>query len=446
MRIDNICSDSNQVELCGEDPSRDGQPGSVHSSRWGEHSDRPRLRIALIANTNLPVPPYYGYGGTQRGVFDFLTEFDRKGHDLTLFAPLSSRVSHLANVSLRGTLPVGLWEPGNPWTLEEKRELNLAYHEYVVQEIARGGFDIVNIRSDSPIFVERLAALVGPGRIVYSLHNVSSMAAMSAIHDTGIHCVAHCNSHRNEYGAMPNIRTILYGINTGDYPEATESLSRTTLEPTLPVLKELKRRGQDYLLHLSCIRPEKGQKTAIELARKVGIPLIIAGTPERRSGDHFVRYHEAEVLPAVDNETVFYFGNADEEQKKELLRFAKGFLFPSGFEDTRWKEPFGRAPVEAMACGVPVVAFAHGSMVELIDHGVTGYLFRTVSQAASQLRLLDGFDRASIRRATLGRFDKARVADDYETLFYEMRANFERQHDTPTPASDRPQARRGLAS
>jgi len=385
-------------------------------------SESRSLRVAVITNANLPIPPYYGYGGTQRGVYDFLVELNRKGHRCTLYAPLSSQVAHLEHVTLRGELPVGLWEPGNSYTAAQRVELNARFIDYAIRDVQSRDFDIVNVRSDEPGLLQRLMETRHARRLVYSLHNVRCMATLAPITERRVQCVAHCANHRRQYGELDNIRVIDYGINALEYPFSPHSLRQSSQEPTLPVLRTLRERGQDYLVVLGSIRPEKGQRTAIELARRAGLPLVIAGTPERRSSDQFVRYFERHVQPAVDNQHVFYFGNACEDDKKELLKFAKGFLFPSGFEDRRWEEPFGRAPVEALACGTPVIAFAHGSMLEVIEPGVSGFLFTTVDEALAQIGQLGQLDRAAAHHSAVTRFDRQRVADEYEALFYELMA------------------------
>lgn len=153
-----------------------------------QHCSR-RLNIAVIANANLPIPPYHGYGGTQRGVYDFLVELDKRGHHCTLYAPLSSQVSHLRHVSLRGKLPLGLWEPGNPYTPAERIELNRQFIDHAVSDVLGQHFDIVSIRSDEPILIDRLLASRYRDRLVYSLHNVKSMATLRPILDGRIQCV-----------------------------------------------------------------------------------------------------------------------------------------------------------------------------------------------------------------------------------------------------------------
>ncbi len=394
------------------------------------------LEIAVVANNNLPIPPYYGYGGTQRGVYDFLTEFNDMGHEITLFAPLSSQVESLENVMLIGTSDFGLWEPRNPLEtavlegkiteeerLEEIKDLTQHYFDVILEDLAHTHYDIINIRSDDPELVESLIDLGLQNKIVYSLHNVRSMARLELIIDNNIQGIAHCNSHREDYGNLGNIRVIKYGINTEDYTFSPQTLTETDEEPSFDMLKELKENGQDYLIHLSCIGENKGQKTSIEIAREAGMPLVIAGTPQKRTSNRFVDYFDEHVEPEIDGETVLYFGNADEEQKKELFKYAKASLFPSGFEDHRWKEPFGRVIVESLACGTPVLAFNHGSAPEILEHRSNGFLFKTRTEAVEHItKDLDSIDRDFCRYSASTRFDKSRVAKEYENLFYEMTA------------------------
>lgn len=397
-----------------------------------------KLRIAVIANANLPVPPHRGNGGTQREIFDLITELDRRGHAVTLYAPLSSHVAHLGRVTLQGLIKQGLWEPGNRYSPGDRRELEVVNTDFIVRHVVGQEHDVINVRSDDPVLLSRLLALGVGARIVYSLHNVRTMATLEPINRQEIRCVAHCQSHRRQYGDLKNVQVILDGIDTREYPFSAHSLVASNEVPTLPLLRALRAQGRDYLISLSAIRREKGQQTAIELARRAGMPLIIAGTPEWRSTNESVHYFEHQVRPAVDDRTVFYYGNANEEVKKELLRFARGFVFPSGYEDSRWEEPFGRAPVEALACGTPVLAFAHGSLPEIIEPGVNGFLFRTVDEAVAQLRRLAELDRAMVRMTAVTRFDRGRVADEYEALFYGLReAGRPCRSRAPTrPASD----------
>jgi len=160
----------------------------------------------------------------------------------------------------------------------------------------------------------------------------------------------------------------------------------------------------DYLLYLSRISPEKGTHLAIEVARRSGQRLVIAGNVD----DVDRPYFETEVLPRVDGGLIRYFGEADVVQKRELLARARCLLAP-----ITWPEPFGLFFIEAMACGTPVVVFRRGSAPEVVEDGVTGYVVDTLGQMVEALGRVDRILPAACRRRVEENFDVGRMADDY---------------------------------
>ena len=383
-----------------------------------------KLNIAVLAHASLPIPPFNGYGGTQRGIYDFITHMNEKGHRIHLFGPGDSDVSEFENVTLHSFLKQSLWTPENTLPIEIKDRQSQEHYKKSLErleEISRDEeIDIINLRIDNPDFLQEVVERFGSDKIVYSLHNARDPVRIEAIKKLGITCVAHCRNHREQHGNLPNIRVIMYGINVEKYPFSSEVLSETHETPSLEILRELKEKREDYLITIGNIGKHKGQKTSISLARKTEIPLIIAGTPQSRKANEKQIYFEEGVMISVDGERVIYFGNADEEQKKELLKFAKGFLFPSGFEDKSWNEPFGRAPIEALSCGTPVIAYRKGSMPEVIFDSFNGYLFETKDEAVKQISSLGEIDRSNCRKTAEVKFNSSRVADEYEKLFYEI--------------------------
>ncbi len=386
-----------------------------------------KLNIAIMNSPNLPVPPYQGYGGTQRGIYDFLTHMNGKGHRLHLFGSGDSDVSGLENVVLTSFIEQSLWVPENTLSIEEKKELEQEHYDRsleVLKEIDRKeGVDIINLRKDNVVFLQELVDNFGSDRIVYSLHNVKDQAVIDTIQGSGVQCIAHCRNHREQHENLQNIKIIIYGINVDTYPFSRHTITTTPETPNLEVLRELKERNEDYLISLSGIGKHKGQKTCIELAREADMPLIIAGAPQNWTSDEKKIYFEEQVVPYIDRKRVIYFGNADEEQKKELLKHAKGFLFPSGYEDNTWNEPFGRAPVEALASGTPVIAYRKGSMPEVIFDSFNGFLFDSTTEAIGQIKRLDEIDRMDCRRTVEKKFNSRRVSDEYEILFHKMLSN-----------------------
>jgi len=383
-----------------------------------------KLNIAILGTVSLPIPPFKGYGGTQRGIYDFITHLNEKKHKVHLYGPKDSNVKNLENVVLHSFIKKSLWIPENNLSRERKRELSKEHYFKTKRSLKyidkKEHLDIINIRTDNLKFIEEIIKNFGANRIVYSLHNIKNQSRVETLKNLKIWSVAHCRNHKREHSNLQNIKVIMYGINIENYPFSNKILSKSKKEPRLKILKELKQKKEDYLINLGAIGKHKGQKTCIELAKKTENNLIIAGTPQDRTNKEKTRYFEEEVKPFVNNENIFYFGNADEEQKKELLKYAKGFLFPSGFELTTWNEPFGRAPVESLACGTPVVAYRKGSMEEIIFDSFNGYLFDTTEEAIKQIKSLDKIDRENCRKTAVKKFNSKRVAEEYLELFYEM--------------------------
>ncbi len=383
-----------------------------------------KLKIAVVSTPTLPVPPFRGYGGTQRGIYDFLTHMSEKGHRLHLFAPKDSDVSDLENVVLHGTLEMSLWVPENSAPIDVKRSLARLHHEIAIKKIKhisiKEGIDIINMREDNVPVLRELCDSFGKNKVVYSLHNIKSREKIDAIKELGITCITHCRNHKKQYEELPNIVTILYGINVESFPFSNKTLSESEETPRLPILKRLKEEGRDYLVNIGGIGENKGQKTCIKLAKETGNALIIAGTPQSREDNSKTIYFEKEVKPFIDGRQINYYGNANEEEKKELLKNAVGFVFPSGFEDMRWEEPFGRAPVEALSCGTPVIAYRKGSMQEIIFDRFNGFLFDTFDEAVEKIKAIRNIDRKDCRRTAEKVFNSKRVADEYEKLFYKI--------------------------
>ena len=164
--------------------------------------------------------------------------------------------------------------------------------------------------------------------------------------------------------------------------------------------------GGDDLLFFGRIHPDKGAGEAIRAARAVGRKLVMCGLVQDEG------YHQREVEPFIDGQTVEYRGVIGGDERLRALGQAKGLLHLIGFD-----EPFGLSVVEAMACGTPVIAYRRGSMPELIDHGVTGFLVDSFEEAVAAIDRLGEIDRQACRRAVEERFTVDRMADEYLALY-----------------------------
>ena len=167
--------------------------------------------------------------------------------------------------------------------------------------------------------------------------------------------------------------------------------------------------GGEDLLILGRIHPDKGTADAIEIARRADRRLVIAGPVQ--DSDYFTE----QVQPHIDDDRVRYLGSVGPEQRSELLGLSAALLHPIAFA-----EPFGLSVVEAMAAGTPVIAFPRGSMPEVVDEGVTGFLVPDPAAAAAAVEPARALDRKEIRRVAERRFSADRMVDDYLALYVSL--------------------------
>jgi glycosyltransferase involved in cell wall biosynthesis len=183
---------------------------------------------------------------------------------------------------------------------------------------------------------------------------------------------------------------------------------------------------EGYLVFLGRISPEKRPDRAIEIAVRAGMPLKIAA----KVSDVDATYWNEEIAPLVRRyPSVEFLGELGEDAKARLLGRATALLFPID-----WPEPFGLVMIEAMACGTPVIAFPHGSVVEVVDHGRTGFLAANVVDAVDAIHRLPELDRTQVRATFERRFDIARVAAEYVEVYQSLRANTSQAQVLPLSA------------
>ena len=164
-----------------------------------------------------------------------------------------------------------------------------------------------------------------------------------------------------------------------------------------------------YLLFFGRIHPHKGTHLAIEVARRAGLPLIVAGIVQDEA------YFREQVEPHVDGDNVRYVGPVGPADRDRLLGHARALLHLISFS-----EPFGLSVVEALATGTPVIATPLGSMPELISHGTTGFLVSDADEAVSALPDVLALDRRNCRLEAETRFSSERMVDDYERVFRQI--------------------------
>jgi glycosyltransferase involved in cell wall biosynthesis len=341
------------------------------------------MKIAQIAPLIESVPPRL-YGGTER-IVSYLTEqLVRLGHDVTLFASgdsvTSARLVSCATVALR--LDASVRDPIPYYMLMLDR----------VHECAKD-FDILHFHIDQfqfPLF----RALAG--RTVTTLHGRQDLPDLRPLYFgfNEMPLVSISDSQRAPIINANFVATIYHGLPL--------DLHRPTFNP----------RG-GYLAFVGRISPEKGLDHTIKVARMLGIPLKIAAKVDRTDEVYF----REQIAPLLEAPNVQFIGEINEQQKTAFLGQALALMFLID-----WPEPFGLSMIEAMACGTPVLALRRGSVEEVIDQGLTGYIVDDIEEAIVTLPRVMTLDRRAIRRQFEERFTATRMANDYLQVYNSLLA------------------------
>jgi glycosyltransferase involved in cell wall biosynthesis len=305
------------------------------------------MRIAQIAPLHEAVPPQF-YGGTERGVSYLTDALVDLGHDVTLFACGDSRTK----ATLEAVWPRAL-------RLDPSIRDAVAPHMLLlerVREVAHE-FDVLHAHLDYLPF--SLFSQLGVP-FVTTLHGRLDLPELQPVFNTfpKVPVISISNSQRLPLPQANWLDTIYHG------------LPKKLLTPQPD-------REPEYLAFLGRMSPEKGVDTAIRIAVQSGLPLRIAAKVDEADREYFT----TTIQPLLSHPRVEFVGEISEVQKPAFLSGAKALLFPID-----WSEPFGLVMIEAMACGTPVIAFNRGSVPEVIDHGVTGYVCEDVQGAVCALR------------------------------------------------------------
>ena len=342
------------------------------------------MRIAQVAPLVESVPPP-GYGGTERVVACLTDELVKEGHEVTLFASGDSTTS----ARLVACAPRAL-------RLDDAVIDQLAHQIVQLEAVAAAAdqFDIIHWHVD--YFHFPMSRRLGVPNVT-TLHGRLDIADLQPVYDefTEMPVVSISNDQRSPLPQANWVGTVYHGM---------------PLDELLPHPEP-----GDYLAFLGRISPEKRADRAIEVARRAGMPLRIAAKVDEADREYF----EREIEPLLEADHVDFIGEIGPREKNEFLGHARALLFPID-----WNEPFGLAMIEAMACATPVIAYRSGSVPEVIDEGVTGFVVDDIESATDAVRRLDRIDRAGVRAAFERRFDVARMAHDYVEVYERLIAGW----------------------
>jgi glycosyltransferase involved in cell wall biosynthesis len=340
------------------------------------------LRVAMLAPPWIAVPPP-GYGGIESVVAVLTEALVAAGHDVTLLAAPGSRSSARVCTLLERSYPNAIER-----ALHEADHVARAFA--LIDEAREIGepFDVVHDHSGFVAFAmaDRLAT-----PLLHTLHGPfdDDTAAFYGAHADKGHVAA--LSHAQLEAAPENLRTV------GVIPNPIDV-------NTWP----LGYRKEPYLLWIGRMTEEKGPHIAIEVARRCGMRLVLAGVVQPTQERFFAEHVE----PHLDGDRIRFAGEVDEGEKRRLYASAAALLMP-----IRWPEPFGMVMVEAMVCGTPVLAFARGAAQELVIDGLTGFLVDDAQQMAEAVGRLGELDAAACREAIAACCDAPVVATQYEAAY-----------------------------
>jgi len=337
------------------------------------------MRIAQVAPLTEAVPPKF-YGGTERVVHWLTEELVALGHEVTLFASGDSRTS----ARLDATWPRALRLDGS---VRDPNALHMVMLERVRQKCDNEEFDFLHFHLDYYPFSLFFRQ---PTPFVTTLHGRLDLPEHQPVFTTfsSVPVISISNAQRRPVPQANWVRTIHHGL----------PAQLLTPKPVTP----------SYLAVLGRIAPEKGVDRAIRIAIRCGIPLKIAAKVDRADQE----YYDEIIKPLIDHQLIDYIGEISDHEKSDFLSGALGLLVPID-----WPEPFGIVMIEAMACGTPVIAYNRGSVPEIVEENLTGFIVEDEISATSAVTRLAGLDRHAVRERFEMRFTARRMALDYLTAY-----------------------------
>ncbi len=335
------------------------------------------MRIAQISPLMEAVPPKF-YGGTERIVAYLTDALVAMGHEVTLFASGDSSTT----ATLASACPQALrLDP----TIRDHIAPLIVMLETVAQRASE--FDVIHLHCD---YLGYSALRRAGVPFLATLHGRLDLAELKPL-----------------YGVFSDVPVV--SISDAQRAPLPQARYIATVPHGLPEQLLVPGSGAGgYLAFLGRISPEKAPDRAIRIAALAGMKLKIAAKVDRVDQEYF----KQEIEPLLAQANVEFVGEIAEHQKAEFLGNAVGLVFPIA-----WREPFGLAMIEAMACGTPVLATRNGSVPEVVDEGVTGFIVASETEAATVARQLHVLDRARIRKVFEERFTAQRMAEDYVSLY-----------------------------
>jgi glycosyltransferase involved in cell wall biosynthesis len=343
------------------------------------------MKIAQISSIYLSIPPKT-HGGTERVVFELCKQLTKRGHHVELFASGDCKVG----CPVQSVLPVATSDdPQSTFYLEKEFEARNTYNLYRQSE----RFDLIHAHwpSLAPYFssFSKTPTLITYAYIEKELHEYYRDHFPRSFPV----CISRAQARMLGDESLP---VVYNGVELEEIP--------------------FNDRPEDFFIAVGRMTPGKGMAEAIRIAKRADTRLLIVG----QITSHLPwseRYFAKEIQPHIDGERIRHIERLPHEQLMQTVGRAKGFLFPS-----QWEEPFGLAVAEAMAAGTPVLTYPRGSMPELVKHGESGYLARSEDEIVEAIRRIDDLDRRRCRKWVEENFSVEQMVEHYEELYRRITA------------------------
>jgi glycosyltransferase involved in cell wall biosynthesis len=354
------------------------------------------LKIAQLAPLWESVPPKT-YGGTELVVHLLTETLVGLGHEVTLFASGDSQTQG----RLISTVPASLRTQGVQVATYEE----LSFLEAVFERAEE--FDIIhNHMMPMPLPFARMSQTP----VLTTLHGAFKPKALREFIEqyAELPYVSISNYQRTGSPHLNYMATVYHGLDLQRFDYDTQGAHK------------------DYLVFLGRFSAEKGPHLAIQIARETGLPLVMAGKVDLVDREYFLD----DIEPCIDGQLVRYIGEVNHAQKVTLLKNAKATLCP-----VLWPEPFGLVLIESMACGTPVIALRDGSIPEIVESGINGFICQTVDEMIDAVHRISEINRRRCRLTCEQRFTKERMTLDYQEIYRllveQSQANRYHKHHPP---------------
>lgn len=356
------------------------------------------MKIGIIGTIWFNTPPQ-AYGGTEEVIAELVNGLTARGHEVTFFGPATAKV----NATVVPTVDKPLSQTSADWSNVASTVLHLttAFEQ-------AGSFDIMHFQLNrQPDYFGLPLARSCKTPVVTTLHFQTAGLAQAfpdrfALLEKYQMLPAVSISDAQQQGIpMHFVRTVYNGLDIDRYP----------FVPT----------PEDYFVWIGKVKPEKGTKEAIAIAKKAGVKLKLLGVVDQGIPE-YKRYFEEEVKPQIDNEQIIWLGEVGMPEKAELLGKARAFINP-----LQWAEPFGMVMIEAQAAGTPVIAYRKGACPELVRDSLTGFLVEDEEEMVAKIAEVGTLDRRACRDHVQQHFTLETMVKGYEDAYSKTIAMWQQQ-------------------